>query len=428
MHFNAPAAPPAATLAAPRSSIGYRWRLLAVLWFIVAVVVALPSVGSGVLNARMITELKLDRGVYGAAFGLFVVMMGVPAPLVAAAVRRWGVKPVITAGCAMAMLGSLLIATVVQQGWQFALAFGLLVGGGVSTAGVLPAQAAVTRWFVDKRALAVSIALSAVDIGGIIGPPVLESVVSDRSWRAGWLVIAALAGIGMVAAWVTLRREAGDEVNAPPIQERHGQRRVHKTERDWTVKQAWRTRAFWGIAIFSAVVGMDWILFMAHGVVHLRDIGFSSALAARAVSVMVSASLVGNMAAGLLGDRIPPHRIAAIAMACVLVGLLLAIHPQGPIDLWAFAVPMGLGYGASQVCLMALLGNYYGARAFATLFGMLLAVGTVLAAVLAGAAGAVFEQFHTYNSVFHLCAVLTGIATLAISLAGPPKESATQTH
>jgi MFS family permease len=402
----------------------YRWRLLAVLWFVVAVVVALPGVGSGVLNARMLTELQLDRGLYGAAFGLFVVMMGVPAPLVAAGVRRFGTKPVIMLGCMMTLVGSLLIATVVYQGWQFVLCFGLLVGGGVSTAGVLPAQAAVTRWFVDKRALAVSIVLSAVDIGGIVAAPSLEAVISAHGWRTGWLVIAALAGIGLLAALLTLRHESGQNIGVPPLNERPVHGRVHKTMRAWTVREALRTRAFWCIAVMSVVVGLDWILIMAHGVIHLHDLGFTPAVAAKTVAVMVSASLVGNLLAGVLGDRIPPHRIGAIAMLALLIGLLMGIRPSSEASLAFFAVPLGLGYGASQVCLMSLLANYFGARPFAALFGMLLAVGTLAAAMLAGGAGALFEKLHSYTPSFQLCAALSGVALICIALAAPPRDAA----
>lgn len=413
----------AVPLSATGPTPGYRWRLLAVLWLVVAVTVALPSVGSGVLNARMVVELGIDRGLYGAAFGLFVVMMGVPAPLVAAGVRRYGVKPVILVGCTMSMLGSLLVATVVSQGWQFALAFGLLVGGGVAAAGVLPAQAAVTHWFVDRRALAVSIVLSAVDIGGIIAAPALEAVVAGRGWRAGWLVISALAFCGLLAAWMTLRSEPGYEVGTPPIQERPLHSSVHKTLRDWTTREALRTRAFWCMALFSTVVGLDWILFMAHGVIHLRDLGYEPGQAAQAVALLVGASLVGNLVAGALGDRVPPHRIGLVALLAMTFGVVAAVHPSGQVGLWSFALPVGFGYGASQVCLMALLGNYYGARPFPALFGMLLAFGTVAAAILAAAAGAVFGQMQTYSPVFHLCASLTLLAALGMFWAGPPRSA-----
>jgi MFS family permease len=401
---------------------GYRWRLLAVMWFVVAVVVALPSVGGGVLNAHMIAELQFDRGVYGMSFGLFVIMMGVPGPLVACLVRRFGVKPVMMGGCALVIVGALLISTVVREGWQFAAAFGLLVGGGVAAAGVLPAQAAVTHWFVDRRALAVSIVLSAIDVGGIVAAPALQWVVGAHDWRAGWRLIAALGGVGLVAIAFLLRSEGGYGVGTPALTERPVSGRVYKSDRAWTFAEALRTRTFWCIAFFTVAVGMNWIFFMAHGVIHLRDLGFEPGQAAQAVAVMVTASLAGNVTAGALGDRVPPARIGAVTMVLMLAGVLLAVRPAGTAGLLAFALPVGFAYGASQVCLMAMLANYFGSKAFPALFGALLAGGTLVAAVLAGVAGAVFERDGAYTPIFHLCAAVTALAIVSIALATPPRN------
>jgi MFS family permease len=404
---------------------GYRWRLLAALWLIVALVVALPIVGAGVVNAHMAQALGLDRSVLGAGFGLFVVMMGVPAPLVAVGVRRFGVKPTIVSGCALVMTGSLLLATVVGQGWQFMLSFGVLVGAGVAAAGVLPAQAAVTRWFVDKRALALSIVLSAIDIGGIAAAPLLEHVISrfGGDWRAGWVAIFVLACAALVAALFVIRHDGGFGAALPaPVLPPPGRSpTVHKTTHPWTPREAVHTRAFWCILYFNCTLGMGWVLLMAHGVIHLRDVGFSPAQAAQTVAMLVTASLAGNLLAGALGDRVPPHRIAAVSAALFGLGLYAAVRPTGLGGLVGFAVPAGLGYGASQVCLMAVLGNYYGARAFPPLFGVLLAVGTLLASVLAGVAGFAFDTSGSYTPAFHLCVVLAAAAALLIAIAAPPQ-------
>jgi MFS family permease len=408
---------------------GYRWRLLAALWLIVALVVALPLVGAGVVNAHMAQALGLDRSVLGAGFGLFVVMMGVPAPLVAAGVRRFGVKPMMVFGCALVMTGSLLLATVVGQGWQFMLSFGVLVGAGVAAAGLLPAQAAVTRWFVDRRALALSIVLSAIDIGGIAAAPLLEHVISSfgGDWRAGWATIFVLACAALVAALFVIRHDGGfgAALPAPLLPPSGPGSAVHKTTHPWTLREAVQTRAFWCILFFSCTLGMGWVLLMAHGVIHLRDVGFSPAQAARTVAMMVTASLAGNLLAGALGDRVPPHRIAAVSAALFGLGLYAAVRPSGLEGLVWFAVPAGLGYGASQVCLMAMLGNYYGARAFPPLFGALLAVGTLFASGLAGAAGVAFDTGGSYTPAFHLCVMLAAAAALLIATAAPPRPRGT---
>jgi len=397
----------------------YRWRLLCALWVIIVCAVALPSVGASVVNAHMAEALHFDRTVIGIGFGLFVLTMGVPGPIVAAAIRRFGVKRVLLAGCSLLVIGSFAMAMWVTRSWQFPLAFGLVVGAGCACAGVLPAQAAVTQWFPDRRALAVSIVLSAIDIGGMVAPPALDKLIalSGGNWRMGWLAMTVTALIALCITGVVIRRE--DANDADPF-DAAASSASSDVRAGWTFRDALRTRAYWMIMIFTCVVGFDWMLMMAHGVIHLHDVGYSSPAAAFAVAIMVAASLTGNVLAGVFGDRISPRYIGAVAMCLLTVGLAAAIHPHGDIGLWYFAVPIGLGYGASQVCLMTLLGEYFGARAFPQLFGLMLAVGTASAAVLVGAGGAVFDKTGSYTPVFALCIALSVLATIAVSVAAAP--------
>ncbi|WP_322046532.1 MFS transporter [Paraburkholderia sp. J67] len=405
------------------SRVPYRWRLLAALWLIIVCAVSVPSIGSSVVNAHMAAALHFDRTVIGLGFGLFILTMGVPGPLVAALIRRFGVKRVVLAGCALLVVGTLATGTVVASSWAFPPVFGLLVGAGVACAGILPAQAAVARWFPDKRALAVSIVLSAIDIGGTFAPPALDKIiaVSSLGWRAGWYAMSAAALLALLITALVMRDDGAGEDATPSAAPFAETAHVFNTTHAWPLRDALHCRAYWLIMGFSCVVGLDWMLLMAHGVVHLVDSGYSSAAAAFAIAVMIASSLAGNLVAGLLGDRIAPHRIGAAAMALLTMGLYAAVRPDVAAGPWLFAVPAGLGYGASQVCLMALLGNYFGARIFAQLFGILLAVGTLTGSALVGAAGAVFDHTGSYTPVFVLCLVLSALAVFAIAFAAPPR-------
>ncbi|GAB6849184.1 MFS transporter [Paraburkholderia kururiensis] len=409
----------------PQRSSAYRWRLIAALWVIVVFAAALPSIGASVVNAHMADALHFDRTVIGTGFGVFILMMGAPGPIIAMGVRRVGVKRVILAGTALLAAGTLTMAEAVRHAWQFPLVFGLLVGSGVACSGLLPAQAAVAKWFPDRRALAVSIVFSAIDVGGMIAAPFLEKaiVLDGGEWRAGWYVMSGFALLAFLIAAFAIRRDepAGEGAVAAPLPAASGPTApVFST---W--REALGERSYWLIMLYMCVVGFDWMLMMAHGVVHLRDSGYSSGSAAFAVSIMVSASLAGNALAGVLGDRFSIQRIGAVAIASLTAGLILAVHPQGAAGSWMFAVPVGLGYGASQVCLMALLGNYFGANVFPQLLGLMMAVGTGSGAFLVGAAGAVFDRTGSYSPVFALCISLSVVATLAVSLAAPPKARET---
>ena len=98
------------------------------------------------------------------------------------------------------------------------IAFGLLVGIGVATGAIIAAaQAGVARWFVRRRALALSILYSGGAIGGFIAPPILSAIATagKGQWRLGWWLMAALSVVAALIAIVTVREQPTDLGQAP---------------------------------------------------------------------------------------------------------------------------------------------------------------------------------------------------------------------
>ena len=148
----------------------YGWKLLVVLWVVVFVNLAFPIYGSSVVNAVMMRDLGLDRQTLGLLFSLFTILSGLPGPLVALCVDRFGIRRTLFAGSLLVSSGSVLMATLVRSGLGAALAFGLLVGTGVAAGGMLGAQAGLARWFVRRRALALSIMSTASGVAASSRP------------------------------------------------------------------------------------------------------------------------------------------------------------------------------------------------------------------------------------------------------------------
>lgn len=415
---------------AQKSGFEYSGRakhVLGALWLMVLLVMAVPSIGASILNAQMVQDLQMDRVVLGMGFGLFILMMGLPGPIVAIATTKFGYRWVTTIGCSLFIIGSILMATWVSSGWQFAVAFGVLIGGGVAFAGMLPAQTVVTKWFFVRRALAVSVVLSAIEVGGFVSPPGLDWLLGalENDWRKVWWFIAAMGAFALIVASIVIREEDIDKLvagsnrstvaNAPDMNPN-----VHKSVVDWTLKQSIRTRSFWLLLLYVSLVGVSWVFVMAHGVVHLQDIGFSSSQSAMAVATIVVASFIGNFGAGGLGDRVPPHFIAACAALLMAAGLYFMIRPGSVAGILAYTVPLGMGYGATQVCIMALIGNYYGKSSFPMLFGVMMPPSTILAAIGAAGSGALYDITGSYQNAFGIFIAACLVLFPAMLLTTPP--------
>jgi MFS family permease len=405
----------------------YGWKLLAALWVIVCINLAFPIYGTRVLDAVMVEDLKLNRQTLGGIFSLYTILSGLPGPLAALCIGRYGVRITMFAGSLLVLIGSLLMATVVRSGLHAALAFGIVVGLGVAMGGVVGAQAGIAKWFVRRRAFALAIFSTATGVGGFIASPLLNRILklSEMNWRLGWGVIAALAVIAALIAVIFIREEPGELGQSPDggepdaagkagIRSGRSSRKVYLTAQNWSYGEVLSDRSFWLMAVSHMGMACGYVLFLGHGVVHLMDIGHTRDAGSWAISLIALTSLVGKGIIAALGDRIEPRYIWAGFVAIFGVGLILAVHAETALMLVAVAACLGIGFGGGVVCLATVMSNYYGTKVFASLIGLTLAINTTMGAIAPYIAGRLYDGGYGYQGVFYALALWCGAGAIVL--------------
>lgn len=409
----------------------YGWTMLGALWAVMFLNLGFPAYGPAVINAAMAESLGLHRETLGDMFSVYMIMSGLPGPAVALSVNRFGVRRTLLLGSLMIIAGAVLMATVVSSGIGGMIAFGLLVGAGVATGAALAAQAGLARWFVRRRSLALSVLYSAGAIGGFVAAPLLNRVISTtHDWRAGWWVIAGLSALAACIAAIFVRERPEDvgqvaDGFGPRLRagaEPKDTRPPFVTRREWTAREALRHPTYW-LILLSLVGGSGgYTLFLAHGVVHMRDLGHSASVGAWAIGIMTVSGLIGKAILAALGDRIDPRHIWAVFMAIFAVGLVLVVNARPLWQVYLFAICLGIGFGGGLVCLMSVLSNYYGTQAFASLAGLAVAINTTLSAVAPKIAGRLYDQGLGYGVAFYFLAAWCFIGALALFFIRRPEE------
>jgi len=413
----------------------YGWKLLAAFWVILFINLAFPAYGSSVINAFMVTDLGLDRRTLGLMVSVYMMMSGLPGPLVAMYVNRFGVRSTLVTGSAILMLGALGMATFVDSGIEAVVVFGFLVGLGVMSGGALAAQTGTAFWFVRRRALAISLILSAGGIGGFIAARVMNRLITafDGNWRAGWWLIFAMTLVSLIVAALFVREKPADLGQLPdggPVSGDAGAvkhaGRVHITEEEWAFAEVLRTPALWLLLFCSLGMSGGFTQAMAHSVVHLQDLGNSTDQAAKSFSILVVSTLLGKLMLGVFGDRIDPRYLWAIAVAAFGVGLLVLIDATTPFKLNLYAICIGAGFGGGLVCMMTVMSNYFGSKAYASVIGITLAVQTTIGALASYVAGDLYERQGSYTMAFIGTAVLCFAGALLLIVIRPPRRSQLQ--
>lgn len=418
----------------------YGWKLLAALWVIVCINLAFPIYGTRVLDAVMVEDLNLNRQTLGGIFSLYTIMSGLPGPLAALCVGRFGVRLTMFTGSLLVLIGSLLMATVVDSGLHAALAFGIVVGSGVSMGGVVGAQAGIAKWFVRKRALALAIFSSATGIGGFIASPLLNQILglADQNWRMGWWLITALACISLLISLIFIREDPKNLGQSPDgdaydtsgktgagTGQRH--HKVYLTAENWSYREVVSEHSFWKMMICNMGMGCGYVLFLSHGVVHLMDIGHSRVAGSWAISLIALTSLLGKGIIAALGDRIEPRCIWACFVAIFGIGMILAVNAETFAMLVGVATCIGIGFGGGVVCIATVLSNYYGTKVFASLIGLSLAVNTTFGAIAPYVAGRLYDSGYGYQGVFYALALWCGVGAIILFIMKiPVKEIGTE--
>jgi MFS family permease len=391
----------------------YGWVLLGVLWLVFAFNLGFPAYGGPLLNAAMSMDLGFTRETTGLIFTFYIIMSGLPGPLVAMAVNRFGVRNTLLVGSLMNVAGASFMATVADSGPAAYLGFGLIVGGGVCAGAAIASQTALSRWFLRRRALALSVLYSAGAIGGFFaGKLVLPwAMENGGGWRAGWWVIAVLSAVAGVLALIFVKERPEDlglkpdGDSADMVANAHARARPeHITSTAWDAREVLRRPTYW-LMVFALVGGSGgYTLFLAHGILHLQDLGHPFKVAGDSIPTMTVTGLLAKAVIMALGDRFDPRYLWAVFMIFFGAGLLLLIDARSLPQVYAFATCLGIGFGGGVVCLMTVLGNYYGLKAFALLSGIAIAIQTTLSAIAPYVAGYLFDHGYGYAGICYFLA------------------------
>jgi sugar phosphate permease len=414
----------------------YGWRLLAALWAILFVNLAFPFYGASVINTYMAVDLRLDRQVLGLIFTVFTLISGLNSPVTAFVINKIGVRHTMLIGECLILLSALAMASIVDNGPLAVVMFGVIAGLGVVPGGALSAQALVANWFEKKRALALSLALSAPGIGGFIAAPLLDRVIAAAGggWRSGWWLVAGLccSSIALTALFIKDTPadlgqspdgvDAGEPADPQSRAAAPSPFTVYRTAETWNFSEVLRQPVLWLIMICVVGYGSTFVLFQAHGVIHLQDLGHAPETAARSIAIMSLSTLIGNFIIGALGDRVEPRLLWVLTLCCSAIAMLFGVVAVSASALYPYTLLLGIGFGGSVVCVMTLVGNYFGTKPYTSVVGCTMAAQIIGSSAVPVLAGMIFDHYGSYNPVFYALAALCFGCAIVLLFVRPPRK------
>ncbi|HEX8712458.1 MAG TPA: MFS transporter, partial [Terracidiphilus sp.] len=290
----------------------YGWNLLAVLFWLDFINMGVPYYGGSVIiNDFMTRDIHMSASTRGLGFTLLNIFVGVAAIPAAISIVKIGLRATFVLGSAIICVGALYMGLFAKSAPEYLIAFGVVIGIGIIFATLVPAFTAVARWFRKYRGRANGIAVSASGIAGLLAAPLLGSVIRGHgnNWRLGWYIVAGAAVVAGFLAFFGVKESPeslGQYVDGipPEQQEQTSRTDALATKYPWTTSQAYRTAAYWLIALAGIVATFPFFLFVAHWAKRLIGVGFSGSDADWALGFLTIGTLVGRWIGGVVMDFI----------------------------------------------------------------------------------------------------------------------------
>ncbi len=401
----------------------YGWRVAGACFINLFAIVGIMYYSFPVFYSPLIQEFGWSRAQVTAGFAVSIVVIG---PLFGISagilIDRLGPKRILlfglfAAGAAFAGYGFMSAL------WMFYLLYFMQTAGYV-TAGPIPNQVLISRWFDRWRGRAMGLAYVGAGVGGALAPVLAQFLISHIGWRGAMHSISG--GILLVlvpVSWLVIRNHPRDLGLLPDGRIRPSDEAVapEAGERLRSLRQVFRTPEFWLIALGSflsigAVGGL-----VQHFVLFLRDRGLVAEKAAGVASFLLVSSILGRIVMGWLADRIPKKYVMLIAFSAVAGAVPILYGGDVSRLAYVFAFVFGFGMGADYMLIPLVTAECFGVRSLGKLMGIIITTDSLGQAFTPVIVGRLFDVHRNYNLGFALVAAMAVAGAVTVLFIRPDR-------
>ena len=303
------------------------------------------------------------------------------------------------------------------------LAYGLIAGAG-NGIGYSIAIPIVSKWFPDKRGLAIGIAVGGYGAGsGIFGPIADELLIPSLGWEATFRVYGVLfLVIALVGAWLLKPPPEGYAPEGWDVSQLKAA--VTPIGRDVTTGEMLRGSSFYFLFLayfFGAIAGLGLIS-------QLVPFGTEAGIGSVALIGLVVGAIgntTGRVLSGAMSDNLGRLNVLRL-MVVVSAVAMPALYVFGSSVLFfvigVFAVYYC--YGTLLAVFAATSADFYGTKHLGVNYGLLFLAWGIAAVAGSQLAGFVYDTFGNYQYAFFGASVLSIASLLCLFAAKNPTAKA----
>ena len=401
-------------------------------WYIVAASFIILFFNSGamytfgVVFKPIVAEFGWGRGPVSLVFFVNMVVFALAIAGTGRLFDRYGPKWVIVV-CSLSLCVGLILTAFMTAFWHFVLAYGLLVAIGFAGTSISLMGALISRWFVARRGLAISVAIA----GFCLGQFVIVPLFTMGTLRFGWRYSYALMGLVSLALNCLLSFfviKDGKPMGPLPdrLIEPAGQGYASPSNppiRDMGLREALRTKSYWLFLVVMLICGSHDFFVTTHLVPFATDNGVTAATASNMLAWFGLIGFAGVLIAGPMADHTGVKAVVAVSFVLRLLAFPMILLFTDHVFIWIFSLAIGFSSIMTAPLNPVLMGKLYGLSHLGLLSGVVVTLHHVGGGFWAFVGGMLFDSSGDYRLAFLLSAVTSAVAILCTILIKEKRHS-----
>ncbi len=340
---------------------------------------------------------------------------------------RFGPRRVAAAGGILYALGFFLASYTDSLIWLY-ITFGAIAGAGNGFGYAIPIPVC-SKWFPDRRGLAVGLVVGGYGAGsGIYGPLAREVLIPAYGWQ-GTMRISAVLFLAMTLAAAYLLRNPPEGYKPPaaapdPAAGGAPKPAAAPAGRDYATGEMVRTPTFYLLWI-AYCLGSAAGLMVISQLVPVGEAAGLGAAAGLGLTIGAIGNTGGRVLSGWMSDTLGRLNTLRAMVLLSAVALPVFYIVAGQVVLfYLLLIVIYYCYGTLLSVFASTCADFYGTRHMGVNYGLLFSAWGVAGIVGPVIAGRVFDATGNYEQAFYIAAGLAVVALISLALARQPSREA----
>lgn len=281
---------------------------------------------------------------------------------------------------------------------------------------LIPVSMMITNWFVKKRGLAMSLAMSGIGIGGFIFSPVVTNFLSNYGWRTTYLIMAIIVLILALPTSLFILRKKPEDMGLMPY---------GSGESITTNNNSLKTSQSIALSVSDSKIKVFfWLLLLGmftNSIINSGSLGhFPPAIEelhganvqATIISLYSLVGIFGKLLIGWINDKF--GIVASTTFGCVAFGLafVFMLFGSNVTMLYVMAISFGLGNAIGTVIPPLITSAVFGAEKYGEAYGIVNSASQVGLALGSLFIASLYDVVGSYTPAWIILLILTAVTYL----------------